>query len=86
MKLPPGMRAATNQGLESNRLEVGIEGEIYRAAKDVIKSDSEAPQTLGDEDIPYDPNLICPKCNLNFRIGEIQKYRRHVTTCKVGGK
>jgi len=95
VKLPPGMRAAAsntivtsqpNQGLESNQLEMGIEREIYHAAKDVIKSDSEAPQTLGDEDIPYDPNLICPKCNLNFRIGEIQKYRRHVATCKVGGK
>ena len=65
---------------------MGIEGEIHRAAKDVMESDSGALQTLGDEDIPYDPNLICPKCNLNFRIGEIQKYRRHVPTCKVGGK
>ena len=76
----------SSQALESDRLEVGIEGEIYRAAKDVMESDSGALQTLGDEDIPYDPNLICLKCNLNFRIGEIQKYRRHVPTCKVGGK
>ena len=80
MKLSPGMRAVTNQGLESNQLEVGVEGEIYQGAKDVIKSDSEAPQT------GYEPNLICPKCNLKFRIGEIQKYRRHVATCKVCGK
>ena len=95
VKYPPGMRGAPlntvatsqpNQGLESNQLEVGIEREIYFTAKDVIKSDSEAPQTLVDEDIPYDPNLICPKCNSNFRIGEIQKYRRHVATCQVSRK
>ena len=95
VKYPPGMRGEAlntvvtsqpNQGLESNQLEMGIEREIYFEAKNVIKSDSEAPQTLIDEDIPYDPNLICPKCKLNFRIGEIQKYRRHVTTCQVSRK
>ena len=74
------------RGTGSDRLDVGIEREIYHVAKDVMKSDSEAPQTLADEGIPYDPNLVCPKCHLGFRIGEIQKYRRHVKTCTVGGK
>ena len=94
VKYPPRMQGEAlntvtsqpNQGQESNQLEVGIEREIYAVAKNVIKSDSEAPQTLADEDIPYDPNLICPKCKLNFRIGEIQKYRRHVKTCQVSRK
>jgi len=85
---PPSRAAYTtpntsqpNRGMESSRLDIGIEREIYHVAKDVMKSDSEPPQTLGDVEVPYDPNLICPKCHLKFRIGEIQKYRRHVKTC-----
>ena len=27
---------------------------------------------------PFDPNLVCPKCSRNFRMGEIQKFRHHV--------
>ena len=30
---------------------------------------------------PYDPNLICPMCIKKFRIGEKQKFKRHVNTC-----
>ena len=30
---------------------------------------------------PLDPNLICPMCRRQFRIGEIQKYRQHVKLC-----
>jgi len=69
--------------MEPNRLDIGIEQEIYHITKDII-SDSEPPQTLGDIEIPYDPNLVCPKCNLKFRIGAIQKYRQHVKTCTGG--
>jgi myosin protein heavy chain len=32
------------------------------------------------EGIPYDPNLVCPKCRMRFREGEIQKFRRHVSS------
>ena len=28
-----------------------------------------------------DPNLVCPMCRRQFRIGEIQKYRQHVKGC-----
>ena len=32
--------------------------------------------------LPYDPNLVCPKCGKRFHIGEIQKFKRHVLeTC-----
>ena len=74
------------RGMDPDRLDAGIEREICHVAKDVMKSDSEAPQTLADEGIPYDPNLVCPKCRLEFRIGEIMRYRQHVKTCTVGGK
>ena len=74
------------RGMDSDRLDVGIKREIYHIAKDEMKSKSETPQALAYEGIPYDPNLVCPKCHLRFRIGEIQKYRRHVKTCTVRGK
>ena len=27
---------------------------------------------------PLDPNLVCPKCGKQYRVGEIQKLRRHI--------
>ena len=39
------------------------------------------PRRIEDEeedDIPYDPNLVCPGCNARYRVGEIQKLRRHI--------
>ena len=32
-------------------------------------------------DAPIDPNLVCQMCRRGFKIGEIQKYRRHVASC-----
>ena len=32
-------------------------------------------------DAPIDPNLVCQLCRRGFKIGEIQKYRRHVASC-----
>ena len=32
-----------------------------------------------DPSLPYDPNLVCPKCSKRFRIGEIQKFNRHIS-------
>ena len=34
------------------------------------------------EHVPFDPNLTCPYCQKVFRKGEIQKFKRHVATCK----
>ena len=28
--------------------------------------------------LPYDPNLVCHKCGKRYRIGEIQKFKRHI--------
>ena len=37
------------------------------------------PSPVDDrDDRPYDPNLVCPKCGKRYRIGEIQRLRRHV--------
>ena len=32
-------------------------------------------------ELPYDPNLVCPKCGRRFRRGEIQKFRKHHEGC-----
>ena len=34
-----------------------------------------------NEPAPMDPNLMCPNCREQFRKGEIQSYRRHVSVC-----
>ena len=34
-----------------------------------------------DDDRPYDPNLVCPKCGKQYCVGEIQKLRRHILRC-----
>ena len=34
-----------------------------------------------DDDRPYDPNLVCPKCGKQYRVGEIQKIKQHILRC-----
>ena len=34
-----------------------------------------------DDDRPYDPNLVCPKCGKQYRVGELQKLKRHILKC-----
>ena len=34
---------------------------------------------------PFDPNLVCPMCMKPFRIGEIQKFRKHILDCNGPG-
>ena len=45
------------------------------------KSDSDVSGSMNDIDIPFDPNLVCPKCKKQFREGEIQEYRKHFNSC-----
>ena len=35
-----------------------------------------------DDDAVFDPNLKCLGCQMKFRHGEIQLYRRHVKSCE----
>ena len=62
-------------------------GDISKDITNVIEetaSKVRAAERVGErgesEGIPYDPNLVCPKCKMKFREGEIQKYRRHVSS------
>ena len=37
-----------------------------------------------DSSLPYDPNLVCPKCGRQYRVGEIQKLKRHINEFCTG--
>ena len=54
------------------------------AETDVTEVGDESSRQLTMHHIPYDPKLTCPMCNKRFRIGEIQKYRKHVNKQCVG--
>ena len=56
----------------------GIDTIIEQTASK-MREDGQVGEGEG-EGIPYDPNLVCPKCRMRFREGEIQKFRRHVSS------
>ena len=74
--------AQPNDDQYDNQLQIGVDDDIHKQAASVIKQVSGSRhQIKTDVQRPYDPNLICPMCMKKFRIGEIQKFKRHVNTC-----
>ena len=68
--------------LFENPLQKKLDDEIHQEAAEVIHEVSGGTfDASTDRRRPYDPNLVCPMCRRRFRIGEIQKFRRHVNTC-----
>lgn len=69
-------------GPQENALIQGINTEIHNVAAGVGKQVDSYPELESlSPQAPLDPNLICPMCRRQFRIGEIQKYRQHVKLC-----
>ena len=65
-----------------NPLQKELDDEIHQQAADVIKEVSGGRRNVKtDRQRPFDPNLVCPMCRRQFRIGEIQKFKKHVNTC-----
>ena len=66
----------------------GIDKDMLEAQREIEKMYVDPPDSIegtGHDDsfqIPYDPNLICPKCGKQFRRGEIQKLRKHHDGCQ----
>ena len=82
----PNQQVPSNQplppnpsGLQENVLIARIDREIQDVAKGVIHG-GQGEQSLA-LDAPIDPNLVCQMCRRGFKIGQIQKYRRHVASC-----
>ena len=69
-------------GPQENPLIQGITTEMHTVAAGVGREVDSNPelQSLSPQ-APLDPNLICPMCRQQFKIGEIQKYRQHVKHC-----
>ena len=79
----------SDSDIEENKLIDNIDEEIQQMAEDVRKG-SRGPSTAevlfddSDSSLPYDPNLVCPKCGKQYRVGEIQKLRRHINEFCTG--
>ena len=68
--------------IPENAILYGVDDDIQKYADDIRRM-TQPPQTqefttIEDTSLPYDPNLVCPKCGKRYRIGEIQKLGRHV--------
>ena len=65
-----------------NPLQKELDDEIHLQAAEVIQEVSGGRRNVKtDNQRPFDPNLVCPMCRRQFRIGEIQKFKKHVNTC-----
>ena len=65
-----------------NPLQKELDDEIHQQAAQVIQEVSGGRRGVKtDIQRPFDPNLVCPMCRRKFRIGEIQKFKKHVSTC-----
>lgn len=68
--------------LFENPLQKKLDDEIHEEASEVIQEvNGRRFEDSVERRRPYDPNLVCPMCRKRFRIGGIQKFRRHVNTC-----
>ena len=59
-----------------------VDGEIIRHQGAHLTGGDEGVSQY-DANAPLDPNLTCPYCREGFRKGEIQNYRRHVSSCAL---
>ena len=68
-----------NETSEKNVLLRGIDDDIHHVAEQLQGVSDEEDTSL--EQVQFDPNLVCPYCMKQFRLGEIQKCKRHVKEC-----
>ena len=76
----------TSEDIPENELLENIDQDIQYYAnqvRDMTKRPTTAEVDADDHSsLPYDPNLVCHKCDKQYHIGEIQKFKRHIKeTC-----
>ena len=71
---------STQQG--KNRQIKGLNTEILDMVAEVEASLQSNEELESVQGAPMDPNLVCPMCGNGYRVGEIQRYRRHVKSCR----
>ena len=73
--------------VKENKLVAGIDREIEDVALEVRKMVkppivTKVQQPVDSCEASIDPNLVCPKCQKQFKHGEIQKLRLYYHQCK----
>ena len=73
----------TSEEIPENPLLQNIDQEIQDYAEDVRDmtrrpTTKEVEAENEDTSLAFDPNLVCHKCGKRYRIGEIQKFKRHI--------
>ena len=80
--LPEQRPRQDSEQQDENRLMKGLNTEIHETAVGVEANVQSEEELSSLEGAPMDPNLVCPMCARGYRVGEIQKYRRHVKSCQ----
>ncbi len=71
----------TSQVPTSSRKQVSLQKGIGKIEEKFKQLQVERePVSLSSDNVPFDPNLICPICGLSFRLGQIQKFRNHLSS------
>ena len=78
--------SSDDSDVADNPLIQGIDRDMMLADQDEVhKLYADPDDSINDPEqsfeIPFDPNLVCPKCGRQFRRGEIQKFRKHHEGC-----
>ena len=77
--MPQSQWPVQNRQSVSQSNDIAKEMDLH-GAKDILYA---GDGTIGSSSsvVPIDPNLTCPVCRETFRMGEIQKFKRHAETC-----
>jgi len=80
--LPKQQQKQASVQQDKNKLMKGLDTEIHDTAADVEANVQSKEEFESLQDAPMDPNLVCPMYGHRYRVGEIQRYRHHVKSCR----
>ena len=76
MQAPPPLPGSISPSEGVSDISRDIDSDIQHAATHMGKGE----MVEEDVNVPYDPNLVCMKCSKRFRVGQIQEFRKHVSS------
>ena len=74
---PVTSESDTSDDIPENPLLEGIDQDIQYYAEEMTRPPTDTKELDVQDSLPYDPNLVCPKCGKRYRIGQIQRFKRH---------
>ena len=81
---PPIQRQSSNDFVSHDGIQnasVNCSKGIREMQEAAIHVTVETQEEGSREDAPFDPNLICPTCMKQYRIGEVQLFKAHMGKC-----